>query len=317
MNGKMMTKNNFWTRSKKPIIALAPMADITDAPFRYLCESFGADVIYNEMVNVDAICFRNEKTLAMLKRYKSKKPFVVQLFGNKPENFSKAVKIIEKECAPDGYDINFGCPAPKVLKNKCGAELFQDLDLSRAVISAVIGATKKPVSVKTRIKAGKVDILAWLEHMKDLPITAIMVHARKLSQGLSGPIDLKTLKEVKKKFKGIVLGNGGIADCQDAQDMIKKTGVDGIGIAQGCLGKPWLFKELKKKREKRKDEKEVFKIILKHARIHKKLYGDNMMPMRKHLCWYVNGLSGAKELRKKLVEVNTYKDIERALKKAR
>ncbi len=297
------------------MIALAPMADITDAPFRFLCESYGADVIYNEMVNVDAICFGNEKTFNMLKRYKGKKPFVVQLFGNKPENFAKATKIIDKKYKVDGFDINFGCPAPKVLKNKCGAELFQDFELSREVISAVIGSTRKPVSVKTRAKAGKVDILKWLDHMGGLDIKAIMVHARKLSQGLSGDVDLGILKKVKENFPGVVLGNGGINNVEDVYNMIEKTGVDGVGIAQGCLGKPWIFKECKMEISKLKmGKKDIFKIILEHAKLYKKIYGDNMMPMRKHLCWYASGLPKAKKLRSEFVKAETLKDVKNVLK---
>lgn len=315
-NDKVIMKN-FWEKLKKtgkPIIALAPMADITDASFRYICEKNGASLIYNEMVNVDAICHGSEKTLGMLKSYKRSRPFIVQLFGNKPENFAQATKIIDKRFKPDGFDINFGCPAPKVLKNKCGAELFQDFELSKKVIGAVLGATDKPVSVKTRIKAGKIDILTWLKYMKDLPISAIMVHARKLSQGLSGEVNLDVLKKVKEYFPGIVLGNGGINKWQDAYKIIDKTGVDGVGIAQGSLGRPWIFEEIKKKKNCPKSREKIFKMILSHANLYRHLEGDNLLPMRKHLCWYANGLPNAKKLRTEFVKVNTYKDIKDIIK---
>lgn len=309
-------KNNFWEKLKKsgkPIIALAPMADITDAPFRYLCEKYGADVIYNEMVNVDAICHKNVKTLTMLQRYKNKKPFVIQLFGNKPENFKEAVKIIEKEFKPDGFDINFGCPAPKVLKNKCGAELFQDLKLSKKVIQAVMGATAKPISVKTRVRAGKINIVAWLEYMKDLPIAAIMVHARSLSQGLSGPIDLEVLKKVKDNFKGIVLGNGGVKTRKDMDKMIKETGVDGVGIGQGCLGRPWIFGELQNIGQAPLSKQQLFKLILEHAKLYEKIKSADLTPLRKHLCWYASGLPDAGKLRTEFVQVKSFEDVKRII----
>lgn len=305
---------NFWKKLRKPIIALAPMADITDASFRYLCEKLGASVVYNEMVNVDAICHGSEKTLRMLKTYKRSRPFVVQLFGNKPENFAKAVKIIDKNFKPDGFDINFGCPAPKVLKNKCGAELFQDLKLSKKVIQAVMSATSRPVSVKTRAIALKMDIMTWLEYMKDLDIKAIMIHARSLSQGLSGKVDFNILKKVKKNFPGVVLGNGGINKWQDAYKMIDSTGIDGVGVAQGSLGQPWIFEEIKKKKNCPRSRQEIGRMILSHANLYRHLESDDILPMRKHLCWYVAGLPDAKSLRTKFVKVNNYKDIENIIK---
>ena len=165
--------DNFWDKLKKPIYALAPMAGVTDSAFRQICKDFGADVVYSEMASVTALVYNPAKTLEMLKFSPKERPYVVQLFGSNPEHFAKAVKLVEKEIKPDGIDINFGCPVPKVARQKAGAELFKDLKLSREVIKSVIANTTLPVSIKTRTKVGTVDILEFLKYVSDLDIKAI------------------------------------------------------------------------------------------------------------------------------------------------
>lgn len=308
--------NDFWRKLKKPILALAPMAGITDAPFRYLCGKFGADVVYGEMISATAMFHGSEKTLRLMSSYKrnGKAKFVVQLFGSDPKHFAYAAKVIEKKVKPDGIDINFGCPVPKIQRAGSGAKLFQDLELSHEVIKACADNTKLPISVKTRIKAGRVSVLDFIEKMKDLPIAAIMVHGRTLAQGFAGPADMVALERARKKFKGIFLANGGIHDRAGAEEMLKKTGADGLGIGQGSCGRPWIFKQLANS-DWRIAVKDVFKIALEHAKMMRQEKGSQgVIEMRKHLCWYVKGLPDVSMLRKDLSKVDRIDDIRRIFK---
>src|SRR6056297_1825478 len=154
---------NFWQKIEKPILALAPMAGFTDQAFREICAQFGADVVYSEMANVTALSHQPQKTLEMLGKGPRRAFYVVQLFGSSPEDFRSAIKVVEKEIKPDGIDINFGCPVPKVMKVKAGAELMKDLKPSRQVIQETIKSTNLPVSVKVRTRAGTVKALDFLE----------------------------------------------------------------------------------------------------------------------------------------------------------
>ncbi|MDD5072053.1 MAG: tRNA-dihydrouridine synthase [Patescibacteria group bacterium] len=313
--------DNFWLKLKnsrqkagQAIYALAPMAGITDSAWRQICKEFGADVVYSEMASATALAYNSGKTLEMLKFSPKERPYAVQLFGSNPEHFAKAVKLIEEKIKPDGIDINFGCPVPKIAKQKAGAELFKDLKLSREILKVVIANTTLPVSIKTRTKVGSVDILQFLEYVRGLDIKAIMVHGRTFSQGFSGPVDFKIIKKARKYFSGVILANGGVVDRQTAQDLLEKSGADGVGIGQGALGRPWIFCELKAKSEKVKTKGEIFEIILKQAKLAYKLKGrQGIVEMRKHLCWYVQGLSGARKLREKLVKVESLDDIKRIL----
>lgn len=311
--------NNFWEKINKPVYALAPMAGFTDSAFRQICREYGADVVYSEMASVTALVFAPEKTLELVSYNKKEAPYVVQLFGSNPEHFAKATRIITEKIKPQGIDINFGCPVKKVQKQGAGAVLMNNLSLSREIIKAVIDNTDLPVSIKTRTRVGDVDVLQFLENVQDLDIKAVMIHGRTLAQGFAGPIDTQIIKKVtakagqaRKYFSGVILTNGGIIKGEDIAEVLKKTGADGVGIARGALGQPWIFdKKIKESPNKEK----IFKIALKHAKLARKLKGkQGIIEMRKHLCWYVAGLEGASGLRKKLVLVETLDDIKEILK---
>ena len=310
---------NFWLKLKKPILALAPMAGITDSAFRQICKKYGADVVYSEMISVDGLHYNSKKTLELLKFSKKEKPIVIQLFGKKPELFSQAARIIEKNGA-DGIDINFGCPVPKIFKSGGGVSLMRDLDLCYEIIKATCLAAKIPVSIKIRSSIGKVTALDLVKKIRDLPVAAIMVHGRSYEKGFSGEVDLTMIKKAKDNFKGIVLGNGGITNPQKAKEMLVKTKVDGIGLAQGVLGKPWLFKQirdyLKTGKFKEFNLTQIKKTAYEHAALSYKLKGQKgIWEMRKHLAWYFKGFEGAVDLRKKLVQVETLKQIKEILGK--
>jgi len=313
-------KNNFWKKLKSPFYCLAPMAGVTDSAFRQICKSFGADVVYSEMASATALVYESKKTLEMLEFAKIERPYVVQLFGGQPEHFAKAAQIITKKIKPDGLDINFGCPVKKVQKQGAGATLMADLKLSKKVIEAVIDNANLPVSIKCRAsvpgKDGRpVSVLDFLDAIKDLDVKAIMIHGRTMAQGHSGVVDSKIIKEARKYFKGVIIANGGVKDFSSAEGLLKKTDADGIGIGQGAMGKPWIFKQFPISNFQF-PIKEIYKIALKHAKLAYKLKGkQGILEMRKHLCWYVAGLPGATELRRELVKVEAIKDIEKIFKK--
>ena len=298
------------------------MAGITDSGFRLLCKSFGADVVYTEMTSVDALYYHSKKTLAMLKFVKKEKPIVLQLFGKRPELIEKAVEAVEA-AGFDGIDLNFGCPAPKVVRHEGGIKLLKNLNLCRELVQLVCEATKLPVSVKTRVSIGngreKVTVLDFIEKIKDLPVSALMLHGRTFEQGFVGEVDYQAMQSVKNVFKGIVIGNGGINTPEDAKKMLDLTGVDGVSLARGLYGRPWLFKQVKefllKGKYRAPTLEEVKKTALKHAELNYKTKGKHgIVEMRKHLCWYFRGFPGAANLRTKLVRVESIDDVKKALK---
>jgi len=340
---------NFWKKLKKPILALAPMAGITDSAFRQMCKSFGADVVYSEMASAAALCFNPQKTLAMLASDKKEAPYVIQLFGNDPKHFVQAVKLItdKKRISklqisnyqlPQGIDINFGCPVKKVAKQGAGAVLMDKPKEAREIIKAVLDSTDLPVSVKIRssvkqkqppggcLGGGQMDALKFLDYLSDLPLAAVMIHGRPMSQGHAGAVDWQTIKEARNHFGGVILANGGVVDKKTAFDLLASTGADGLGIARGALGRPWIFEQVSGDRFSRHSgtpprrwqvlgREKIFEIALRHVKLVYKLKGEaGIIEMRKHLCWYVAGQPDASTLRRKMVLVSSLKEIKEILK---
>ncbi len=314
---------NFWIKlknKKKPILALAPLAGFTDSAFRRICKKYGADVVYSEMASATALFYnqniKKNTTLDLLKyERKSEKYYVVQLFGSCPEHFAVAAEIITREIKPDGIDINFGCPVPKIIKQGAGSGLMKNLKNSRAVIEAVLANTDLPVSVKIRTQAGAVSAKQFLQNISDLPVAAVMIHGRSLSQGFAGAADWKTIKSLRPLFKGVILANGGINDLKAAKKTLSETGADGLGLARGVLGRPWMFKEIKENRLINLNTKAIFKIALRHAELEKIEKGKRgLIEFRKHLVWYTQGMAGAAKLREQLVRVESLAQIKKILK---
>ncbi|MDD5290067.1 MAG: tRNA-dihydrouridine synthase [Patescibacteria group bacterium] len=355
----------FWSKFKKPILALAPMAGYTDSAFRILCLENGADVVYTEMISAEGLARQNKKTLKMLEFLPGEKNVIVQLFGTNPEAFGKATEIIGKRSHRSavsgprddinpivGIDVNFGCPAKKVFHTGAGAALMNNKKMAREIVEAVLKNTKLPVSIKIRSQVKNTTAEEFIEYLKDLPIAMVMVHGRTLAQGFSGEINYEAIKNIKKLLpKVIVLGNGGINSVEDARIMLEKTGCDGVGIARGALGQPWIFGDIKKYynhpgpilhrttpplkggdatvailpfrrggaptavgAEGLKIWPEIKSTMLAHAKLFLK-QNENLIPLRKHLVHYVKGLPNASELRQKLIQVETLAELEKILKK--
>lgn len=312
--------DNFWKKIRRPILALAPMAGITDSAFRQICRKYGADVTYSEMASASALYFKPQKTLELVRFNKKERPYVVQLFGKDPVHFAKAVRIITERIKPDGIDINFGCPAKKVFGHGSGCALMSQKKLAREIISAVCENTNLPVSLKIRAGIKGIGAKEFIENTKDLPYCAVMVHGRTFEGSFSGTVDWKIISEIKKIIpQKIILGNGGIHTPEDAKVILETyPNIDGLGIARGSWGKPFFFKQikdiLKAGHYDRYDLKKIKKIMLKHAGLiwdDKKKLG--MFEIRKHLAWYIGGFPGAQELRRKLVKAKSVKEIEKIL----
>lgn len=311
-------KDNIWDKLKKrgkPIYALAPMAGINNMAFREMCKKNGADVIFSEMASATALVYKQEKTLELVEFNNGERPYIIQLFGSNPEHFAVATRIITEELRPDGIDINFGCPVPKITKQNAGVELMKDPDLAHDIVKAVIENTNLPVSIKTRTEINGHTVIDLLKRLEDLDIKALTIHGRSFGQKFTGDIDYNIIKEARKYFKGVILANGGIHNHYDAEKMLEKTKADGVAIARGALGNPAIFEEIKKKNKKDKSQKRIFDLIWDHSKLSYKYLGEKgMKEMRKHLCAYVQGLPNAKKLRERLVLVESLDDIKKVLK---
>jgi len=325
-------QKSLWKKINKPILALAPMAGITDSAFRQICRKYGADVVYSEMASVSALYFKPEKTLELLKFNKKERPFVVQLFGKNPEHFAKAARIVSEKIKPDGIDINFGCPAKKVFAHGSGCALMLDIKSARKIIAAVLQNTTLPISIKIRAGVRNISALKFIEKIKDLNFSAIMVHGRTYEGGFGGTVDYALAQKIKKIVPAkIVLLNGGTTTPEQAQEiLIKYPEIDGLGIGRGVLGRPWIFDEIKnlsqnpsllikercREATERYDFEKTKKVILEHSKlIYKDKPQAGAFEIRKHLAWYVRDFPGAAEIRKKLVQTKSLREIKEILNK--
>jgi len=316
---------DFWDKlkSKGPILALAPMAGVTDSAFRQMCKEFGADLVYSEMISSDGLFYDNDNTIDLTTFKEMERPIIVQMMGSKPSVVADSAKKLES-LGVDGIDINFGCPAKKVVKNLCGAQLMENLDLAHDILEATIKAVKIPVSCKIRksklnSETGRpVDAIEFVKRMSDLDIKALMIHGRRYEQVHAGEVDYDIIREVKKIFPGVVLANGGIDSPQKAKQVLEITGADGVGIARAANGRPYIFKQIKMYLETGElwtpSPEEIKEIALRHAKLSfLNKEGKGLLEMRKHLGWYVKGMHNASELRVQLMKADTLEEVQRIL----
>ncbi len=295
------------------------MAGYTDPAFRVICQKFGAQVVYTEMVSVEAIWRQNKKTLKMLELLPEEKNTVLQLFGSKTDSFVKALKIITKyykssQSEPAGIDINFGCPVKKIAKSGAGAVLMNNLVEAKKITQSVCEKSPWPVSVKIRAKVHQTTALDFVKQIKDLPISAIMIHGRSLSGMFSGEINYQTIKKVKELLPSkIVLANGGINSSDDAKKMLDKTKADGLGIARGAWGNPFIFSQIKNVLENKEplviDKKLIKKTVLEQIKLYKKT-DLNVLDLRKQLIHYFKNSSNAKQIRQKIIKANNFDELQ-------
>ena len=302
-------------------LVLAPMAGVTDLPFRVLCKEQGAGLICMEMVSAKAILYKNKNTEDLMTIHPGEHPVSLQLFGSDPEILAQIAAQIE-ERPFDILDFNMGCPVPKVVNNGEGSALMKDPALVRKIVTGMVKAVKKPVTVKIRKgfneeSANAVEIAKILE---DCGVAAIAVHGRTRAQFYSGKADWDIIRQVKEAVKIPVIGNGDITDASSAKKMMEETGCDGIMVARAAKGNPWIFRELKESFEgqpisPRPTYKEVCQMILRHASMQIEYVGEHMgmLQMRKQVAWYTAGYPGSSKLRQEVNQITTYEELKSLL----
>lgn len=300
---------------------LAPMAGVTDLPFRKLCKEQGAGLICTEMVSAKAISFHNRNTESLMEIDPLEHPVSLQLFGSEPELMAEVAKSIE-ERPFDILDINMGCPVPKVVNNGEGSALLKDPKLIGRIIKAVSGAVKKPVTAKMRIgfEGYPVDPVEIAKIMEDSGAAAIAVHGRTRQQYYAGQADWETIRKIKEAVSIPVIGNGDVDSPEKAEALLKETGCDAVMIGRGVRGNPWIFRELNHyfltgEKLSHPSIQEVREMILRHARmqIEKKGEFTGIREMRKHVAWYTAGMRHSAGLRRESNLIADYQELEALL----
>ena len=301
---------------------LAPMAGVTDLPFRKLCKEQGAGLICMEMVSAKAISFHNKNTEALMEIAPEEHPVSMQLFGSEPELMAEVARSIE-ERPFDILDINMGCPVPKVVNNGEGSALLKDPDKIVRIVKAVSSAISKPVTVKLRIgfENVPVDIVDIARRTEDAGAKAIAIHGRTRQQYYSGKADWDTIRRVKEAVSIPVIGNGDVDSPLKAEAMIKETGCDAVMVGRAVRGNPWIFRELNHyfvagELLERPSVEEIRDMILRHARAQIDLKGEftGIREMRKHVAWYTSGMRHSAGLRRESNQISSYEELENLLK---
>lgn len=303
-------------------IILAPMAGVTDLPFRILCKEQGADLICTEMVSAKGILYHNKNTAELLRVEERERPVSLQLFGSDPDIVSEMAKRIEDRNF-DILDLNMGCPVPKVVNNGEGSALLKDIPLAARIIEKTVKAIHKPVTVKFRkgFHRGEMQAVEMAKAAEAAGAAAVAVHGRTREEYYSGKADWEVIRAVKAAVKIPVIGNGDIATPQDAERMLEETGCDGLMIGRAARGNPWIFHQMKTwfasgKMEERPDFATVCRMILRHARMQADWKGEKrgIMEMRTHVAWYTAGYPHSAALRRTVNQIETYEQLEELLK---
>ena len=300
---------------------LGPMAGVTDLPFRLLCREQGAGLLCMEMVSAKAIYYNNRNTESLLEIHPDERPVSLQLFGSDPKIMSEMAKRIEER--PFAIlDVNMGCPVPKVVKNGEGSALMKNPKLVYEIVSALVKAIDKPVTVKIRkgFDDDHVNAVEIAKITEEAGAAAVTVHGRTREQYYSGKADWNIIRQVKEAVSIPVIGNGDVTSPQKADELVRQTGCDGVMIARGAQGNPWIFSELTQWEETgelplRPDKDEIRKMMLRHARLQLEYKGEfsGIREMRKHVAWYTKGLKGAARLREKVNAVESLEELENLL----
>ena len=294
---------------------------VTDLPFRLLCREQGAGLLCMEMISAKAIYYNNRNTESLLEIHPDERPVSLQLFGSDPKIMSEMAKRIEER--PFAIlDVNMGCPVPKVVKNGEGSALMKEPKLVYEIVNALVKAIEKPVTVKIRkgFDDEHVNAVEIAKIIEEAGASAVAVHGRTREQYYSGKADWDIIRQVKEATSIPVIGNGDVTSPQKAEELVRQTGCDGIMIARGAEGNPWIFSEMIAYEETgvvppRPDKDAVREMMLRHARLQLQYKGEycGIREMRKHVAWYTKGLKGAARLREKVNEVESLEELENLL----
>ena len=298
-------------------LILAPMAGVTDLPFRKICKEFGPGLVCTEMVSSKAIYHDDTKTKLLMNTDGEKRPISMQIFGSDEETMSYASKYVSK--IADIVDINMGCPAPKVVKNGDGSKLLLDIEKAEKVIKAVVKNSTKPVTLKIRKgwDCNNIVAIEFAQMAEKAGVSAITIHGRTRTEMYSGKVDLDIIKKVKESVKIPVIGNGDIVDEESALKMFEYTGVDGIMVGRGTFGNPWIFERIKYYLETGEKlplvtNEEKLRVIKEQIQLEldNKPEVTAIREMRKHIAWYTKNMPNSSEFR---CEINKIEDKEQLM----
>ncbi len=306
----------------KPLV-LAPLEDITDAPYRLICRRFGADLVFSEFISSDGLVRKSEKSSSKLHIDPSERPVALQLFGGNPDTMHRSA-LIAQESAPELIDLNFGCPVRKVVEKGCGAALLRDIPLMLKITKAVVNSVKIPVTVKTRLgwdDASK-NIVEIAEQLQDCGIAAITIHGRTRAQLYSGQADWSLIGEVRnnKRMHIPVIGNGDITTPQNAADAFSKYGVDAIMIGRAAIGNPWIFQTVRYYLDTGQltadpsiQERAI--VCLNHLQQAAQYKGERraVLEMRRQYSGYFRGTPGFKQQKVQLLACNSFREVVKIL----
>lgn len=299
-------------------LVLAPLAGVSDSSFRLVCRENGASLVYTEMVSADGVRRGNKRTLELLSFLPAERPIGIQLFGSDPDIVAAAARSV-MALSPDLIDLNFGCPARKVVGRDAGSALLNNLALLRKIASSAVSAVDVPVTAKIRsgwdertVNADKVSVM-----LEDCGVSAVTVHARSRADKFAGKADWDIIARAKNAVRIPVIGNGDVTEPEDALRMLKETGCDAVMVGRGALGNPWIFNRARRLVETGElvpppTVRERLELLLAHMALVEKRSARSVLsfyPMRKHVGWYTKGLPGSSGVRKVLGTTGSWEEL--------
>jgi tRNA-dihydrouridine synthase B len=305
----------------KDKLILAPMAGVTDLPFRLLCKEQGCDVLYTEMVSAKAVLYKNRNTEPLMTYRQQEHPIGLQLFGSEPEVMAKIAAQVQ-ERGYDFIDVNMGCPVPKIVNNNEGSALMKQPKLVGEIVSAMVKATEVPITVKIRkgFDENHVNAVEIARVIEESGASAVAVHGRLRSEYYSGQADWDIIRQVKEAVHIPVIGNGDLTSPQDVLRMREETGCDAFMIGRGAKGNPFIFSQMKTYFEKgyipeKPSLSDMVRVMLRHARMMVEYKGEftGIHEMRKHVAWYTTGYPHSSKLRDEVNHVENFQELEELL----